>query len=199
MTIKANDAQIHVSDRLPDNLSATYTGFVPGEGTGNLTGKLVITSDYVVGDGVGTYDLIPDGFTSTNYAITYENGVLTVTAMPPHYTVTITLNANGGTVSPASMTVEKGLKAKALTFPTPVCEGKDFDGWYLGSTLLDPEYVFSDDETLTAHWTDKPGPGPGPEPKPEPEDPDNNWILIAAAVGIVAVLAVVGIIVFRAR
>ena len=63
----------------------------------------------------------------------------------------------------------------------------------------DPEHVFSNDETLAAHWTDKPGPGPGPEPKPEPEDPDNNWILIAAAVGIVAVLAVVGIIVFRAR
>ena len=125
--------------------------------------------------------------------------MLTVTAMPPHYTVTITLNANGGTVSPTSMAVEKGLKAKTLTFPTPVYEGKDFDGWYLGGALLDPEYVFSDDETLTAHWTDKPGPGPGPEPKPEPEDPDNNWILIAAAVGIVAVLAVVGIIVFRAR
>ena len=65
---------------------------------------------------------------------------------------TITLDANGGQVSPS--TVEVGPDG-SYTLPTPTKTGYTFDGWYLNSTLIpqDGSVPLNSSCTLTAHWT----------------------------------------------
>ena len=52
-----------------------------------------------------------------------------VTGFASAYPVTITFEANGGTVSPSTITVEAG---EYFTLPTPVYEGRTFTSWYGG-------------------------------------------------------------------
>jgi hypothetical protein len=63
--------------------TATITGWANGEDTNVLGGALVLTSPAQTNSPVGTYPIIPEGLTSTNYSITFSNGTLTVTAPTP--------------------------------------------------------------------------------------------------------------------
>jgi len=59
-------------------LSATISGFVNGEDSKALSGALLVTAAATVTNSAGTYAIVPSGLASTNYAITFSNGVLTV-------------------------------------------------------------------------------------------------------------------------
>lgn len=68
---------------------------------------------------------------------------------------TVTLDANGGTVSMASRTATYGSKYPAL--PAPTREGYTFDGWYTqktGGTKVDDNTTVTTaaNHTLYAHW-----------------------------------------------
>ena len=68
---------------------------------------------------------------------------------------TVTLDANGGTVSMASRTATYGSKYPAL--PAPTRTGYSFDGWYTqktGGTKVDDNTTVTTaaDHTLYAHW-----------------------------------------------
>ena len=66
---------------------------------------------------------------------------------------TITLDANGGTVSSDSLVTENG---KLAILPTPTRNGYQFDGWYTaksGGTEITEDTVFEADTTVYAHWT----------------------------------------------
>ena len=68
--------------------------------------------------------------------------------------LTITFNANGGTVSEASRTVVRGSQYKRL--PIPARGGYNFDGWYTaatGGTLVTAGDYPSASTTLYAHWS----------------------------------------------
>jgi uncharacterized repeat protein (TIGR02543 family) len=69
-------------------------------------------------------------------------------------TYTITFNAHGGTVSPASKTVTAGAQAGAL--PTPTKGTDTFSGWYTeadgGGTLFTSTTVVNANITVHAHW-----------------------------------------------
>jgi uncharacterized repeat protein (TIGR02543 family) len=70
----------------------------------------------------------------------------------PEYTVTF--NANGGSVSPASSTVNYGTAIGTLPIPTRT--GYLFDGWYTeasGGTKITDTTVVIVDVTYYAHWT----------------------------------------------
>ena len=70
---------------------------------------------------------------------------------------TVTFNANGGTVSPASaVTSAEGILA---TLPTPLRSGYTFDGWYTaaaGGSQVTLGQVYTADTTIYAHWTEIP-------------------------------------------
>ncbi len=68
-------------------------------------------------------------------------------------TLTITLDANGGTVSQESVPTVAGEAVGSL--PTPTCEGYAFDGWYDGDTRVTAYTAFSESKTLVAKWRDK--------------------------------------------
>jgi uncharacterized repeat protein (TIGR02543 family) len=67
---------------------------------------------------------------------------------------TITFNANGGAVSPASALT--GDLGKLAGLPTPAFSGYRFDGWYTaatGGSQITLDTVFNADATVYAHWT----------------------------------------------
>jgi hypothetical protein len=67
----------------PATFSVTYSGFVNSETSAVLGGTLAFNVTVASGGpypGVGTYNLVPSGLTSGNYAITFVNGTLTISA-----------------------------------------------------------------------------------------------------------------------
>src|SRR5207249_1375050 len=78
LTITANNKSKQYSDLLPA-LDATYNGFVLGQDASALGGTLNCTSTAIALSGPGTYPITCSGQTSSNYAITYKDGTLTVT------------------------------------------------------------------------------------------------------------------------
>ena len=78
------------------------------------------------------------------------------TPLPTMYT--ITYDANGGTVSPASkQVVENGSLGE---LPTPTYDGYSFDGWQVDGAgdYVTSAYVVTGNVTLVAHWTEIPSP-----------------------------------------
>ena len=77
---------------------------------------------------------------------------LTVQWTAPTYTVT--LHANGGSVSPTSVTT--GADGKLASLPTPTRSSYSFNGWYTeknGGTKVTTDTVFHAKTTVYAHWT----------------------------------------------
>ena len=76
------------------------------------------------------------------------------TATDPEPSVTVTFNANGGTVEPASRTVAKD---GTISLPTPTRFGFTFVGWYVSETFdgapVNESGTYSADTILYAKWT----------------------------------------------
>ena len=84
LTVTANDAT-KVYGSFDPAFSASYSGFAPGEGPGNLSGWLAFTTNEpkpVTTAPVGTYSILPSGYSSANYRICYVTGTLTVVPTP---------------------------------------------------------------------------------------------------------------------
>lgn len=79
LTITANDETVTYGDAAPA-YSVTYNGFAGSEDEKVLRGALTFDCSYAAGSPVSgsPYAIMPGGFTSDNYAITYESGKLTV-------------------------------------------------------------------------------------------------------------------------
>ena len=75
-------------------------------------------------------------------------------------TYTVSFDANGGKVTPASATT--GADGKLATLPTPTRSGYRFNGWYtavIGGKEITEDTVFTENTTVYAHWTKKPTAG----------------------------------------
>lgn len=62
-------------------LTASYTGFVNGDTSINLTTQPTLSTTAVTGSPAGTYPITPSGAASTNYNISYVAGILTINAI----------------------------------------------------------------------------------------------------------------------
>ena len=62
--------------------TASYSGFVNGDTPGTLTGALSFSTLATAASPVGVYAVTPSGLSSSNYAISFVNGALTVTPAP---------------------------------------------------------------------------------------------------------------------
>lgn len=97
--------------------------------------------------------------TSAGGAVSYQpSETITVTCDVTLYAVwsaqtcTVTFDANGGTVSPTTMTVTYGQAYGTL--PTPTRTTGTFSGWYYGDTLITSTSIVStlENHTLVADW-----------------------------------------------
>ncbi len=87
---------------------------------------------------------------------------ITVTAQWSINSYTVSLDPNGGRVSPDALSVTYLTPYGSL--PTPVRSDYRFDGWYLGDDKIEPQTVMSQaaPHTLTARWTFQPSAIVGP-------------------------------------
>ena len=87
---------------------------------------------------------------------------VTVTAQWSINSYTVSLDPNGGRVSPDALSVTYLTAYGPL--PTPVRSDYRFDGWYLGDDKIEPQTVMSQasPHTLTARWTFQPSAIVGP-------------------------------------
>jgi hypothetical protein len=77
LTITANDWTKITGEANP-LFTVSYSGFVLGEGPSVLGGTLTFATPPTPGSPPGTYAITPGGLTSSNYAITFNRGTLTV-------------------------------------------------------------------------------------------------------------------------
>ena len=95
--------------------------------------------------GISNIPYPTDGVTSRSWSFT--------AAADPQITYTVTFNANGGSVSPASKSV---IYNSAIgTLPTPVKPGHTSLGWFTaatGGTQITSATVISASQTVYAHW-----------------------------------------------
>lgn len=87
LTIKADDQAKVTGDANPP-LTLTYTGFVNGEDAAGLNPSPVVSTTATTASPAGTYPITVDGAGSSNYAITYEPGTLTVTSVAQSQAIT---------------------------------------------------------------------------------------------------------------
>ena len=111
LTITANDATKILNAPNPA-FTASYSGFVLGEGPGVLSGVLSCATTAVTNSPVGGYPITCSGQSSTNYAISYVAGTLHVIFAPaglvdgePSHVILQPVAADGSSVFKAGRTV----------------------------------------------------------------------------------------------
>ncbi len=82
LTVTADNQSRLVGDPNPA-FTASFSGFVLGEGQGNLGGVLAFSTPANAGSPAGSYPITPSGLTSGNYTISFVNGSLQVTSLTP--------------------------------------------------------------------------------------------------------------------
>jgi filamentous hemagglutinin family protein len=83
LTITAsNDTLTYNDTAFTGGNGVTYAGFITGENSSVLGGTLAYGGSSQNAVNAGTYAITPSGLTSTNYAITFANGTLTINKAP---------------------------------------------------------------------------------------------------------------------
>ncbi len=112
-----------------------------------------ITGTAVEKEAEGSYTV--DGMDGITFAYRYASTEPVTPPDPEPETYTITFNANGGSVNPA--TKETDTNGRLASLPTPTRSGSyRFDGWFTtasGGTQITTATVFMQDTTVYAHWT----------------------------------------------
>ena len=117
LTVKTDDATRTYGAANPA-FTASFDGFVNGEGVGDLDGSLGFVTAAGAASPVGTYAVTPEGLSSGNYAIAFVPGALTV--------------------DPASLTVKTAPSEKIAGQPNPPFEVL-FEGFMNGEGIDDLE------------------------------------------------------------
>jgi Tol biopolymer transport system component len=134
LTIQANDARTIYQGPALYN-SSTFTGFVYGETRWSLSGSLSYNWVNPNGD-AGTFAIMPAGLTSTNYAITYLPGTLTIDKAP--------------TTVRASVSAEPSIAGSTVTFRVTAGRGDfQYPGVPTGTVTLSEGEASLGQGTLT--------------------------------------------------
>lgn len=81
LQVQANNASKLYGAAVPP-LAASYSGFVNGDTTANLTTQPTLTTTATTSSPVGSYPITVSGATAANYTISFVNGTLTVNRAP---------------------------------------------------------------------------------------------------------------------
>jgi hypothetical protein len=115
LTIAANNVT-QTFDGVPyrGGNGVSSSGFVNGQNSSVLSGSITYGGNSQGAVNVGTYAIIPSGQTSSNYAITYVSGTLTITPPP----IAFVLDALG-TAANAAGTMSPSTVMNATILPSP--------------------------------------------------------------------------------
>jgi hypothetical protein len=98
LTISA-DNDLKVEGDANPQLTASGTGFANGESVANLSGVLSLATAAIDSSPIGSYAITPSGYASSNYTITYVDGLLRVIPKNPFNTRTPQADAALASVS----------------------------------------------------------------------------------------------------
>jgi hypothetical protein len=115
LTVTANNASMAVGTAVPA-LTASYSGFVPGDTVAVLSGSPSLTTTATISSPVGTYPItITQGtLAAANYTFTFVNGTLSVVQVPAvELITTATLTGSAGAGYTATVTVTNNGAASA--------------------------------------------------------------------------------------
>jgi len=133
LTVLANDASKVFGAPLPP-FSATGIGFVNGDSMTSLAGSLNLSTPATPSSPVGSYAIAPSGVSSSNYAIAFANGTLTIARASTATSVAATPNPDGLN-QPVTLTAAVAVVAPGAGAPTGIVQF--FDGaTLLGSAAL---------------------------------------------------------------
>ena len=137
---KPNEGTAYKVEHYQEQLDGSYALV----DTDNLTG----TTDKSVTPATKTYT----GFTApaTKTEKIKGDGTLVIQYKYTRNSYTISFDADGGSVTPASITAKYG---ESITLPTPTKEGYGFDGWYNGSSAFSDATMGANNLTVKAKWT----------------------------------------------
>ena len=165
VTVKADDKTARVGDALP-TATVSYDGFAGTDSAVNALSVRAIAAHTATNTStVGNFPIeittpaVLNAGIGKNYTLTHQDGTLTVS----NTIFTISFDANGVTVSPAS--VQTGTDGRLLSLPTPTRNGYTFSGWFTavsGGTQVTTATVFTASTTVYARWT----PGSTYDPAP---------------------------------
>src|SRR5208283_1614891 len=137
--------------------TVSYSGFVNGE-TQSVLGE-TLTFSRAPGEAVGSYAITPAGLTSTNYALTFVNGPLTINPA----LLTVTADNQSKTYGGANPTLTGSVVGVqnndgiTATYATTATQSSPVGGYLITPTLVDPNgkltnyTVFSTNGTLTVN------------------------------------------------
>ncbi|WP_024864676.1 MBG domain-containing protein [Butyrivibrio sp. FCS014] len=138
LVIKANDFVCSTSED-PVGKGVTCDGFRGLDDMSVLIGTPTYTFSYTRGDGAGTYAVNVSGYTSANYDITFEPGVLTMLDV-----VTTTVVNDDGTITTTTTSSTAG-----GTHTETISETKDADGKLVETTTTTTDTVVDDNGKIT--------------------------------------------------
>lgn len=184
LAVTALDAAAVYGDAAPP-FEVSFDGFVAAEGTGALSGELVLACAYDAGDPVGPYAIAASGLSSDNYAISYKPGILAIS--PKALSATVDAADPSASKSHDDTSGFQDVKlvlagaldgddvsgvADGAAADAAAGEGKPFaastvrlSGDDMRNYVLDPADVTG---TVTIVATPAPEPEPDPEPLPAP-------------------------------
>jgi hypothetical protein len=108
----ANDAQRSTGAPNPP-FTAPYSGFQFSETSAVLGGALAFSTPATVNSPAGSYAITPSSLTSTSYTITYVNGTLAMSGLPP--------SVPGGNVFSAQMAAVQRINGGEIRLQEAAC------------------------------------------------------------------------------
>ena len=140
LTITAENKEIIFGENAPE-FTVAYTGFLGTDTATVLTGSQAYACEYVRGDIVGDYTIIPSGVDAHDYAITFTNGTLTVNRK----------SATSVDIKASQLDGEKLIYTNAVNRPTIVVmdttlqltESKDYTLSFFGTLADNTPYAES--------------------------------------------------------
>ncbi|HEX3843376.1 MAG TPA: YDG domain-containing protein [Steroidobacteraceae bacterium] len=104
----SNDTVTYNGTGYSGGAGVTYNGFVNGEGASVLGGTLAYGGDSQGARNAGVYAITPSGFTSGNYAITYDSGSLTINKASLEVTTSDVTKTYDGTLATTGTAIATG-------------------------------------------------------------------------------------------
>jgi len=144
LTITANNASRSYGMINPP-FAATYSGFVNGDNSTHLLGTLVFTTAAETNSPVGTYPVTPSGQSSPNYAVSFVDGTLTITAYALVATADNQTKLYGAalpTLTGTLVGVHNG-DAITATFTTTATAASNVSSYVITPVLSDPNNQLS--------------------------------------------------------
>jgi hypothetical protein len=157
LTVAANNAAKAFGAPLPPFSPAT-AGFVNGDSMASLSGSLTLTTSATASSPVGSYPIVPQGVSSSNYAIAFVAGALTVVKANTAVAAVSSPNPSGFN-QPVSYTATIAVVAPGAG--SPAGSVQFFDGGTLvgtaalvaGSASLTTNGLAAGSHTITANYS----------------------------------------------